>query len=137
MVCNYFLFLIIFYFSLSYFESLFSIIIIIIIIEDVLDPCNSGIAEGTSDKKYRIRTHAKEIPHVSYASTLSCQTLKHNNENENNDTPEDWRVIRLNDVKKACSRLYEPHLRVHDKLATGNFDDLDNDSYRAWMDCTQ
>lgn len=130
-----------------------------IYIEDVLDPCNSGIAEGSTDKKYRIRTHAKEIPHVSYSSTLSCQILRNkknsidqneNIENENiiqneheiksqrNELDyDDWRIAKYNDVNEACSRLYDPKLNVHDKLLVGTFDDLDNDSYRAWMDCTQ
>lgn len=110
-----------------------------VIIEDVLDPCNSGIAEGsTSDKKYRIRTHAKDIPHVSYASMMSCDILQNQNADSNNEiNHDDWKTRRLHEVNDACSHLYDPAFQVQDKLSMGSFDELDNDSYRAWMDCTQ
>lgn len=102
-------------------------------IEDALDPCNSGIGEGSQLKKYHTRVHAKEIPHVAYSSTVSCTTETDILENEQKL----WFQSKLINVLEACNTLYDPNLRVREQLLVGNYEDLDNDGFRAWMDCTQ
>ena len=102
-------------------------------IEDALDPCNSGLAEGSQFKKYHTRVHAKEIPHVAYSSTVSCTTETEILENEHKL----WFQSKITNVMEACRALYNPELRVREQLLAGNYEDLENDGFRAWMDCTQ
>jgi hypothetical protein len=96
--------------------------------EDALDPCDSGIDEGGALKKYRRRVHDKEIPHVSYASKVPCES------DLNSPNPE--QPSPLSEVVSTCD-LYVANQRARDMLVNVSIDDLDNESYRTWMDCTQ
>jgi hypothetical protein len=98
--------------------------------EDALDPCDSGIAEGGSLKKYRQRVHAVEVPHVSYASKVSCES------DPSSSNLEETKASALSEVLSACDR-YVANQRAREMLVNVSIEDLDNESYRTWMDCTQ
>jgi hypothetical protein len=105
------------------------LLLLLSVTEDALDPCDSGIGEGSALKKYREQVHAQELPHVSYASMVTCHS-----DQRGEATP---MQRSLSAIISSCDGYSNNHRGVRESLAKERIEDLDNDSYRTLMDCTQ
>ena len=104
------------------------IITIKTVAEDALDPCNSGIGEGSSHKNYRHHVHAKELPHVSYAGIVPCLA-------KGRRQGRDEYHKKINDIVKVCSEFYAPHNGGESPLENGRVGDMSDEMYDTWMAC--
>ena len=102
-------------------------------LEEALDPCNAGIAEGSSLKEYRHHVHAKELPHASYAPMVPCVGPE-SNMRKNHAVKEYYGKVRS--IDDSCRKFYSSHseselLQTESMRVT----QMDDDTYEMWMGC--
>eukprot|EP00602_Paraphysomonas_sp_CaronLab_P000217 CAMPEP_0185030072 /NCGR_PEP_ID=MMETSP1103-20130426/16802_1 /TAXON_ID=36769 /ORGANISM="Paraphysomonas bandaiensis, Strain Caron Lab Isolate" /LENGTH=1263 /DNA_ID=CAMNT_0027565045 /DNA_START=279 /DNA_END=4070 /DNA_ORIENTATION=- len=105
--------------------------------EDALDPCHTGIAEGSSLKKYQYLVHAEEVPHVPYSTMVPCRVT---NSSEKEQGLVDYESHR-NEIVSVCARFFSasgsPPDGYLDELENKRIEDMSDESYKLWLHCME
>jgi hypothetical protein len=99
--------------------------------EEALDPCNSGIGEGSHLKTYRHHVHAKELPHASYAPMVPCTSHQGGRASSGRGEYLD----KVDDIVQTCSQFYASHMGSRVALENMRVGHMSDEMYHTWMSC--